>query len=157
MATAHSVKEEVDLSAPGLCVLSHVIPEKPSSKQQTKSKQRDHHFHQLCFQHLINTNFAEMKCTTEQMQRAKIPIQFRDYCAHLLIRLNHCREKTYWMPFKCDHERHSYEACQYQEYVTLFSCMLQPFLARINCHGLPIYYRFKRRKALYEAQKKGGE
>ncbi len=61
--------------------------------------------------------FTEMVATEEQLQRAKIPVAYRDYCSHLLIALNDCRLKEYWMPWKCEHERHSYEMCEYEEYV----------------------------------------
>ena len=40
----------------------------------------------------------------------------RDYCAHLLIPLNECRHKNYYLPWKCEHERHDYETCEYKEY-----------------------------------------
>ena len=56
-----------------------------------------------------------MKVTHEEMRAAKLPIAFRDYCAHLLIPLNKCRQDTMYMPFKCSHERHEYEKCQYVE------------------------------------------
>ena len=72
-----------------------------------------------------------MKVTPEQLQKFQVPIAYRDYCAHLLIRLNKCREKSFYMPWKCEHERHSYESCQYQEY--------------------------KRRKQLYREQRNGGQ
>jgi NADH dehydrogenase (ubiquinone) 1 beta subcomplex subunit 7 len=51
-----------------------------------------------------------------EMMDAKIDIAFRDQCAGLLIPLNKCRRATYYVPFKCEHERHDYEKCQYYEY-----------------------------------------
>ena len=63
--------------------------------------------------YLIRT---EMVATEDQLQRAKIPVAYRDYCSHLLIALNDCRLKEYWMPWKCEHERHSYEMCEYEEW-----------------------------------------
>mmetsp|Transcript_63157 Transcript_63157/g.105040 ORF Transcript_63157/g.105040 Transcript_63157/m.105040 type:complete len:110 (+) Transcript_63157:65-394(+) len=59
----------------------------------------------------------EMKVTREQMKIAKLPLSWRDYCAHLLIPLNKCRQDTWYCPWKCEHERHEYEKCQYDEYV----------------------------------------
>lgn len=41
----------------------------------------------------------------------------RDYCAHLLIPLNECRHRNYYLPWKCEHERHDYEVCEYKEYM----------------------------------------
>jgi NADH dehydrogenase (ubiquinone) 1 beta subcomplex subunit 7 len=53
------------------------------------------------------------------MADARIPLEYRDYCAHLLIPLNKCRGETFYLPWKCENERHSYEKCQYEEYVIL--------------------------------------
>ena len=57
-----------------------------------------------------------MKVTLEEMKAAKVPLVFRDYCAHILIPLNKCRVKSWYSPFKCTDLRHSYEKCQYEEY-----------------------------------------
>jgi len=50
------------------------------------------------------------------LQNAKIDIGYRDFCAHLLIPLNACRRKNFYLPWKCEHERHAYEKCEYKEY-----------------------------------------
>lgn len=60
---------------------------------------------------------AEMKVTEEQMKAARLDVSYRDYCAHLLIPLNKCRKETFYLPFKCGHERHEYEKCQYVEHL----------------------------------------
>jgi hypothetical protein len=57
-----------------------------------------------------------MKVTHEQMKAARVPLNFRDYCAHILIPLNDCRVKTWYSPWKCTDLRHAYEKCQYEEY-----------------------------------------
>ncbi|KAI0191053.1 NADH-ubiquinone oxidoreductase B18 subunit-domain-containing protein [Astrocystis sublimbata] len=54
--------------------------------------------------------------TREEMRDAKLPIAYRDSCANLLIPLNRCRVDTYYLPWKCEDERHSYEKCQYVEF-----------------------------------------
>ncbi|KAF2670557.1 hypothetical protein BT63DRAFT_478692 [Microthyrium microscopicum] len=54
--------------------------------------------------------------TREEMTAARLPLAYRDSCAHLLIPLNKCRQKEWYLPWKCDHERHSYEGCQYAEF-----------------------------------------
>ena len=36
------------------------------------------------------------------MRDAKLPMQYRDSCAHLLIPLNRCRFETFYMPWKCE-------------------------------------------------------
>ena len=35
------------------------------------------------------------------MADAKLPLAYRDGCAHLLIPLNKCRVKEYYLPWKC--------------------------------------------------------
>ena len=39
--------------------------------------------------------------TREQMSEARLPLQYRDSCAHLLIPLNRCRYEEYYLPWKC--------------------------------------------------------
>ncbi|KAK6513320.1 hypothetical protein TWF281_004954 [Arthrobotrys megalospora] len=55
--------------------------------------------------------------TAEQMSAARLPIAYRDRCAGLLIPLNRCRFETMYLPWKCENERHSYEKCQYDEFM----------------------------------------
>jgi NADH dehydrogenase (ubiquinone) 1 beta subcomplex subunit 7 len=50
------------------------------------------------------------------MSSARLPIQYRDSCAGLLIPLNKCRHEQSFLPWKCETERHSYEKCQYEEF-----------------------------------------
>ena len=49
----------------------------------------------------------DMKATQEEMKAAKIDLAYRDFCADLLIPLNKCRRHTFYMPWKCEHERHA--------------------------------------------------
>ncbi|KAL7925990.1 NADH-ubiquinone oxidoreductase B18 subunit domain-containing protein [Trichoderma austrokoningii] len=56
------------------------------------------------------------EATREEMRDAKLPLAYRDSCAHLLIPLNKCRRDTWYAPWKCTDERHSYEKCQYVEF-----------------------------------------
>lgn len=62
-----------------------------------------------------------MKATRSEMYHAQIPHQWRDYCAHLLIPLNKCRDGTAsdrvsgYLPWNCSDERHVYEKCLYEE------------------------------------------
>jgi len=51
------------------------------------------------------------------MKAARLPIEARSACAHMLIPLNKCRQETSWLPFKCGHERHEYERCEYVEWL----------------------------------------
>ena len=59
----------------------------------------------------------EMKATKQDMKDARLPIDWRDHCAHMLIPLNNCRRGNYYLPWKCEHERHAYEKCEYEEYM----------------------------------------
>ncbi|KAM0706712.1 hypothetical protein Q7P35_006042 [Cladosporium inversicolor] len=54
--------------------------------------------------------------TRQEMSDAKLPLAYRDSCAHLLIPLNKCRPANWYLPWKCQDERHSYEKCQYEEF-----------------------------------------
>jgi len=54
--------------------------------------------------------------TKEECEAAQINPAWRDACAHLLIPLNECREKNFFLPFRCGDLRHAYEKCQYVDY-----------------------------------------
>ncbi|ODV62286.1 NADH dehydrogenase [ubiquinone] 1 beta subcomplex subunit 7 ASCRUDRAFT_74706 [Ascoidea rubescens DSM 1968] len=53
----------------------------------------------------------------EEMKKHKIPLGYRDRCAALLVPLNKCRIENYYLPWKCTHERHIYEECQYFDFL----------------------------------------
>lgn len=55
-----------------------------------------------------------MIATQEEMVEAKVPIPYRDQCAHLLIPLNKCRQAEFYLPWKCEDQRHAYEKCEYE-------------------------------------------
>ena len=57
-----------------------------------------------------------VQATEQQVHDAKIPMAYRDHCVDSLILLNECRRKNFYLPWKCEHERHAYELCQYKEY-----------------------------------------
>ena len=52
----------------------------------------------------------------EEMKAAKIPLQWRDRCAAILVPLNKCRRETGFAPWKCTQLRHDYEECQYIDF-----------------------------------------
>jgi len=73
--------------------------------------------------------------TQQEMMDNLVPLHVRDNCANILIPLNklaiiifiyfikiilyyvdRCRRANYYLPWKCEHERHSYEICMYKEY-----------------------------------------
>ncbi|KAK3307837.1 NADH-ubiquinone oxidoreductase B18 subunit-domain-containing protein [Achaetomium macrosporum] len=64
----------------------------------------------------LETAETARRATREEMRDAKLPLPYRDSCAHLLIPLNRCRFETWHLPWKCEDERHSYEKCQYVEF-----------------------------------------
>ncbi|KAG9194162.1 hypothetical protein G6011_04197 [Alternaria panax] len=66
--------------------------------------------------HAVGLDGEPRKATREEMSAAKLPLPYRDSCAHLLIPLNRCRYEEYYLPWKCENERHSYEKCQYDEF-----------------------------------------
>ncbi len=56
-----------------------------------------------------------MHISREDMAKEGIPLEFRDYCAHLLPELNKCRRATWYMPWHCKKERVAWQKCQYDE------------------------------------------
>ncbi|KXT19044.1 hypothetical protein AC579_8746 [Pseudocercospora musae] len=56
------------------------------------------------------------QATRKEMSDAKLPLAYRDSCAHLLIPLNKCRFDNYYLSWRCMDERHGYEKCQYEEF-----------------------------------------
>ena len=70
------------------------------------------------------------KATQQEMEDARLDLGYRDHCAHLLIPLNECRQKTAYMPWQCQDLRHAYEKCQYDEYVGLLAIAASLFPAR---------------------------
>lgn len=57
-----------------------------------------------------------MIATQKEMMDAKVPLRFRDYCAHLYIPLMKCRYDTYRLPWKCKEEKHEWEECEIADY-----------------------------------------
>ncbi|RWW01257.1 hypothetical protein GW17_00035715 [Ensete ventricosum] len=55
-----------------------------------------------------------MIATQQEMMDNRVPIPYRDQCAHLLIPLNKCRSAEFFLPWKCEAERHTYERCEYE-------------------------------------------
>ncbi len=41
------------------------------------------------------------RATREEMSAARLPLAYRDSCAHLAIPLNRCRFEQYYLPWKC--------------------------------------------------------
>ena len=62
----------------------------------------------------VEGSSKKMIATQEEMVEARVPIPYRDQCAHLLIPLNKCRQAEFYLPWKCENERLSYEKCEYE-------------------------------------------
>ncbi|KAG4907423.1 hypothetical protein JHK82_056082 [Glycine max] len=62
----------------------------------------------------VEGSSKKMIATQEEMVEARVPLAYRDQCAHLLIPLNKCRQAEFYLPWKCQDQRHSYEKCQYE-------------------------------------------
>jgi NADH dehydrogenase (ubiquinone) 1 beta subcomplex subunit 7 len=60
-----------------------------------------------------------MKATKAELVSAKVPPHLRDYCAHLFINFKACKRDKFPFVYRCHHERHEYETCEYEEYVIL--------------------------------------
>ncbi|KAF4532047.1 hypothetical protein B566_EDAN015573 [Ephemera danica] len=58
-----------------------------------------------------------MIATQAEMEAARLPLEDRDYCAHLLLKYRGCRADVWPMAYKCHHEKHAYLHCQYEDYV----------------------------------------
>lgn len=56
-----------------------------------------------------------MVATPEELESAKVPLHFRDYCAHKYIELEKCKKHKFPFVYRCHHEKHDYEHCQYEE------------------------------------------
>ncbi|EGF78005.1 hypothetical protein BATDEDRAFT_91120 [Batrachochytrium dendrobatidis JAM81] len=57
-----------------------------------------------------------MYITQEELNKTQIPLQWRDYCVHLLSELNQCRRESYFAPWKCVEEKLAWQKCQYDDY-----------------------------------------
>ncbi|XP_014662316.1 PREDICTED: NADH dehydrogenase [ubiquinone] 1 beta subcomplex subunit 7-like [Priapulus caudatus] len=58
-----------------------------------------------------------MIATQEEMEASNILLEQRDYCAHLLIDWKRCKHDNFPLAYKCKHEGHVYELCQFDDYV----------------------------------------
>ncbi|KAK0449844.1 B18 subunit of NADH:ubiquinone oxidoreductase [Desarmillaria tabescens] len=52
-----------------------------------------------------------------ELKANAVPLHWRDSCSALLIPLNVCRTKNNYLPWECEHEKHAYEKCQYDDYL----------------------------------------
>jgi len=58
-----------------------------------------------------------MIATQEEMNKAQVPLERRDYCAHLYIAMLKCKRDNFPNVFACKHAKHEYEQCEYEDFV----------------------------------------
>lgn len=60
----------------------------------------------------------QMEISWEEMEKAGLDYQERDFCAHILVKFYKCREQHAPLTsYMCGHIKHEYEACEYQDYI----------------------------------------
>ncbi|KAF8903291.1 NADH-ubiquinone oxidoreductase B18 subunit-domain-containing protein [Gymnopilus junonius] len=65
----------------------------------------------------------------EELKANRVPLAWRDTCSALLIPLNICRKNNMYKAWECEHERHTYEKCQYDDYIRRMKKLSQLKLA----------------------------
>ncbi|KAH7971457.1 hypothetical protein HPB49_024302 [Dermacentor silvarum] len=59
----------------------------------------------------------EMVATDAEMESAKVPPEYRNFCAHKLIELRACMKHRFPFVTTCGHEKHEYASCMYDDYM----------------------------------------
>ncbi|CAH0546156.1 unnamed protein product [Brassicogethes aeneus] len=59
----------------------------------------------------------EMRALEEEMRSAKLPLEDRDFCAHLLLKYMACRKEKFPFVVFCSHEKHVYLNCKYDDFL----------------------------------------
>ncbi|GLB42108.1 putative NADH-ubiquinone oxidoreductase B18 subunit (NDUFB7) [Lyophyllum shimeji] len=78
---------------------------------------------------MASETMAETMASREEVKANRVPLGWRDHCSALLLPLNVCRKKNYYVPWECEHERHIYEKCQYDDYVRRMKALSKQKLA----------------------------
>ncbi|KAG2283358.1 hypothetical protein Bca52824_054578 [Brassica carinata] len=70
------------------------------AKRKKEERNRD------CYSRRVEVPVSSKKmiAAQEEMVAAKVPLGYRDQCAHLLIPLNKCRQAEFFLPWKCEYE-----------------------------------------------------
>ena len=66
---------------------------------------------------LYKRSKREMVACNEHLISARIPVKYRDYCAHYLLDYQVCRYKHMPLLYKCHKERHAYLSCEKDDYI----------------------------------------
>ncbi|KAF8389621.1 hypothetical protein HHK36_024140 [Tetracentron sinense] len=91
----------------------------------------------------VEGSSKKMIASQEEMVEARVPLSYRDQCAHLLIPLNKCRVSEFYLPWKCENQRHVYEKCEYELVMERLLKMQkireeQEKLKQNQKHGIPL-------------------
>ncbi len=62
----------------------------------------------------------EMYISQEELVKHKVPLMWRDYCAHLYVEMELCTKSEGYWPWKCELPRAAWMKCQYDELSLLF-------------------------------------
>ncbi|PVD23549.1 hypothetical protein C0Q70_16821 [Pomacea canaliculata] len=59
-----------------------------------------------------------IEATREELDRAAVPLDKRDYCVDFYLKYLRCREQAFpFVKSSCHHEWHEYDVCQYEDFV----------------------------------------
>lgn len=59
---------------------------------------------------------AAIVATREELDRANIPLDRRDYCVDFYLKFLRCRKEHFpRVNSGCHHEKHDYDNCEYEE------------------------------------------
>ncbi|XP_003700453.1 NADH dehydrogenase (ubiquinone) B18 subunit [Megachile rotundata] len=58
-----------------------------------------------------------MKATEEEMIAAKVPLDLRDYCAHIYLDFVGCMRLNFPFYLPCEKYQHKYADCEFEDYV----------------------------------------
>jgi len=72
---------------------------------------------------------SSLTASQQELNAERTPLSYRDQCSALLIPLNKCRRTNNYMPWECEHERHGYEKCQYDDYMNRMKALSKRKLA----------------------------
>jgi len=80
----------------------------------------------------LATMAASTTASQTELKANRVPVGWRDQCSSLLIPLNVCRRKNNYMPWECETERHTYEECQYKDYMRRMKALSKQKLAEAS-------------------------
>jgi NADH dehydrogenase (ubiquinone) 1 beta subcomplex subunit 7 len=64
---------------------------------------------------LVFSAIPVMIATQAEMESAKLPLEDRDYCAHMALQYRACRADVWPWASQCAHQKHEYLTCLYEE------------------------------------------